>query len=129
MPPIKNFDAKNTLEDQLLKEISQIEIRIAELNREKTTLERLLSKARRENAALRDVTRRNSVDRILIENAILESLRAIPEGRPVTSVFDDVKAGHPALKPATFRSYLHRLAQRGEIQKVPGRRGSWAVKS
>jgi len=115
------------LEKQLLNEISAIDARIAELGQERAALERLLTKARRQNVELRDVTRRNSVGRILIEKKIIETLQGSRNGLHASLLFNDTKVDYPALKPVTFRSYLHRLKEREEIKPVPGRRGVWEI--
>ncbi len=51
---------------------------IAELNQERRNYERLLVNARRQDAATREVTRKNSVGRILAEKAILDVLEKSP---------------------------------------------------
>lgn len=63
------------LEARLIREIASVDRQIHELQTQRRTLEILLLKARREGVAARAITRRNSVARILIEDAILDALR------------------------------------------------------
>lgn len=57
----QSADIDNSLlERRLMREIKEVEAKIAELQENKRSLERLLVKIRRENAATKDVTRKNS---------------------------------------------------------------------
>ena len=63
-------------EKRLMREIEEIEARIKELEAERRTLTRQLAKARADREGLKFTTRKNSVNRVLAENAILEALRS-----------------------------------------------------
>lgn len=116
------------VERRFLKEIAEIDARIAELQSNRRALERLLLKVRRENpAALGEVTRRNSMGRVLLEHAILEALRAA--SRPLTNkaLFAAARAVDYDLKEVTFRSYLHRMKGRGLIKNPRDQSGTWQI--
>jgi hypothetical protein len=66
-----------------LAQITSVEQEITKLAAERDTLRDLLFRVRRENSTLRDVTRKNSFERILIENRILNILKAA--SKPVKS--------------------------------------------
>lgn len=111
-------------ETALLKRLGEIERAINDLEGERDALRRLIVKVRRENLWQRDVTRKNSVNRILVESEILEyvaSFRTKAIGSQ--SILTHLHKTHTTLKDATFRSYLHRLHARGLIR--PRSRGHW----
>ncbi|WP_298724352.1 hypothetical protein [uncultured Ferrovibrio sp.] len=115
----------NPLEVKLLQELSRIEARIAELESEKRVLQKLLVKVRQEDLLNKDVARKNSYERIVVENSILQQLKSA--GRPLhaSTLFQEAKDVSYALKDSTFRSYLHRLKLRGQI--VSAGRGIWQL--
>ena len=117
----------STVEAKLFEQIKEIDHRLAELNAEKSALQRLLLKVRRENLAAHDVARKNSFNRILIENKILETLG--DDGGAVSSR-DLLRLARDViydLKESTFRSYLHRMKARGLIQPSRTSRGFWML--
>jgi hypothetical protein len=85
----------------------------------------LLLKVRRENLSLRDVTRKNSFDRILIENRILEVVKAAKREVPTTRLFLAAREINPQIRNSTFRSYLHRMKAKGMINNSG--HGYWTV--
>jgi hypothetical protein len=115
------------LERRLLREIAEIDARIAELTANKRSLEQLVVRVRRENPALGGGSRKNSVGRVLVENAITESLKASPKPLSGSDLFRLARMTDFGLKEVTFRSHLHRLKARGVIQNPPGRRGFWRL--
>ncbi len=117
----------STVETKLLKQIEEIDQRVTELNAEKSALQRLFLKVRRENVAAHDVTRKNSIIRILIENKILETLD--DAGGVVSSrkLFQSAREVFYELKESTFRSHLHRMKARGIIQLSHNLRGFWTL--
>lgn len=116
---------RTLLEGHLLGQITSIEQELARLTLQRDTLRDLLVKVRRENVSLRDVTRKNSIDRVLIENRIMNILRAA--SKPVKSqrLWWAAQEISPRLRSTTFRSYLHRLKSKGLIQSET--HGLWTV--
>jgi hypothetical protein len=110
-------DDRPVLESQLVAQLTGIRQEIAKLEKQRETLEALLVRVRQE-MNLRDVTRKNSLDRILTENLILESLRRTRRLTPTKILFYSVRAISPQLQNTTFRSYLHRLKAKGLIRTV-----------
>lgn len=115
------------IERQLLDQIDDIGRRITELEAEQAALRRLLAKVRFKGAVVKGVTRRNSFRRIAIENRIIEILGE--SGRYVSGseVFRQIKMNNRSIKPSTFRSYLHRLKEKGLIESSVSRRGYWII--
>jgi hypothetical protein len=107
---------RTLLETHVLAQITSVEQELAKLTAERDTLRDILLKVRRENSSLRDVTRKNSFDRILIENRIMNILKAA--SKPVKSqrLWWAAQEISPRLRSTTFRSYLHRLKSKGFIQ-------------
>ena len=100
-------------------ELAALERRIHELESERATLQRLIMKVRKENLATREVTRKNSIGRVLVENAILERINEVP-GRSVRTndLWRAASATDLRLKQSTFRSHIHRLKGRGLIESA-----------
>ena len=113
------------LETHLLAQITGIEQEITRLQAQRDVLRDLLFRARRENATLRDVTRKNSFDRILIEGKIVDLLTAATRPVPTQRLWRAAQEVNPRLRSATFRSYLHRLKSRGLI--VSAGHGYWST--
>ncbi|MBT4464223.1 MAG: hypothetical protein HOL66_15685 [Rhodospirillaceae bacterium] len=117
-----NFIAAETA---LLKQLEEIGYQITDLTAEKLAIQRLLQRIRHDNLSTREVTRKNSFDRILIENKILKILKEY--GKPVSSkeLYDQCCTINHNLKQNTFRSHLHRMKRDMQIQPVKHRRGWW----
>jgi hypothetical protein len=113
------------LETHLLAQITAIEQEINKLQAQRDTLRDLLFRARRENATLRDVTRKNSFDRILIEGKIVNLLKAATRPIPTQRLYRAAQEVNPRLRSATFRSYLHRLKSKGLIASAG--HGYWSA--
>ncbi|MCK0197392.1 hypothetical protein MWN34_10755 [Ancylobacter sp. 6x-1] len=111
-------------ERRLQREIEQIDVRIRELTQEKSALQRQLLKARQEASGLSEVSRRNSVMRIMIENRVLDALRSANKPLSSYELFQNARYANFELKENTFRTYLHRLKQRGLIASA-GQPGRW----
>lgn len=129
---IKNETVENGLQSsayvrRLQREIEEIEARIAELTDEKLALKRQLVKAHWEENALRDVSRKNSGTRIMVEERILDALRHARGPLSNTALFETAKRANFELKPVTFRTYLKRLKEKGAIQSVG--RGAWMLEA
>jgi hypothetical protein len=107
---------RTLLETHVLGQITSVEQEIAKLTAERDTLRDILLRVRRENSSLRDVTRKNSFDRILIENRVMNILRSA--SKPVKSqrLYWAALEISARLRGPTFRSYLHRLKSKGLIE-------------
>lgn len=114
------------LEVSLLRQLTEIEQNLEVLSAERDVIKRLILKARKDDLNLRDVRRKNSIDRIVIESGILEVLRGAKRGIRTKQIFATIRISAPQLKSATFRSHLHRLKERGLIVSVRGH-GYWAL--
>ncbi|MGN6210510.1 hypothetical protein [Asticcacaulis sp.] len=112
-----NLNADNGAEQSILQQIQAIDLHISELNSERRALERLLLKVRRTDLTVKDVSRKNSVDRIIIENSILERLKSSKNPVSARNLLKAAKKVSPELKDGTFRSYLTRMADRELITR------------
>lgn len=115
----------DVLETHLLAQIESVEQQIAQLQVQRDTLRELLLRARRENVALRDVTRKNSFDRILIENRVMNLLRSALRPVPTQRLYWSALEISPRLRNTTFRSHLHRLKTKGLIKSEA--HGEWSI--
>lgn len=117
---------KPPLEEHLLAQLSEIGRKQHQLEQEKMAIERMLVEVRRQNISLRDVSRKNSTNRIIIENRIISLLNLF--SRPVSThdLFKDVQIIDPSLKNVTFRSHLQRLKRRGAIDQP--KKGYWITR-
>ena len=116
---------RNVLETHLLAQLTDSEREIAKLERRRDTLRDMLLKVRRENAQLRDVTRKNSYDRILIEGRVVDLLRRAKKPVSTSRLFWEAKEISPYLPNSTFRSHLHRLKSKGLINSEV--HGHWSL--
>jgi hypothetical protein len=115
------------VEGRILAELAEIDAKIRDLTVEKNALARFLGRVRQDGLGSVEVTRKNSYSRIVIESRILSALKE--EGPMRTSfLLIEARLVHHGLKDGTFRSYLHRLQQRGLIVPAPMRpRGYWTL--
>lgn len=117
-------DEFRILERQLLLQISAKAREIADLQAEKATLERLLYKARKREVADREVTRSNSIGRLMAEGAIMDKIDASPRfGVQVATLEIAAREAVPGMGQSTFRSHIRRLRERGLIESPA--RGVW----
>ena len=72
-----------------------------------------------------EATHLRSVSRLLIEKSILNALRS-EQSLSTKDLFKQARKAAPALKYSTFRSYLHRLKRRGEID-LTSADGHWKL--
>ncbi len=112
------------LEIRLLNDIRQIDSEINALAESKRVLQRLLMNARTRGPGRPPVKRRNSIDRVMIEAAIRH---ALTDKTSVKSrdLYAHALATSGDLKYSTFRSYLHRMKERGLIEQRG--RGAWSL--
>jgi hypothetical protein len=104
-------------ESRLLAQLTEIDVQMLQLAAEKSALERLIRKIREGKCCASEVTRQNSIDRIVIEQRIKEIL--IQYNYPVDGkyVYKELTKIMPDLKPATYRSHLHRMKERGMVAR------------
>ena len=112
-------------EARIVREIEAIETQIKELELEREALRRQLMKARWENSSLRDVSRKNSASRVMVELRVLAELERATRPVPVSRLFDAAKQATYDLRENTFRTYLHRLKEKGLIENPT--RGCWRL--
>ncbi len=119
-------DRLTYFEERLTNELKNIEDRIKELEAEKRALQRQLAKAKTERTGLQTATRKNSLNRVVAENSVIEMLKR--ERNPVTTkkLYKNAQLTNYDLKENTFRTYLHRMKKRGII-KTGHFSGSWVL--
>jgi hypothetical protein len=117
-----------SFEARLILEISKIDQHISDLLMEKAALTRQLLKARARDPRLRDVTRLNSGQRVLVEDAILGFLQKTRAPCSPSDILAHVRqeAVHD-LNENTLRTYLHRMKDRGLVTNPS--RGAWRSSS
>lgn len=119
--------ALSYLEKRLLKEIEEVEGKIIALQTERQVLQKQLAKARAERTGLQEVTRKNSLNRVLAENSVVEFLRERKRPCSTKELYKNALATNYELKEATFRTYLHRMKQRGLIRSARSAVGTWEL--
>ena len=113
-------------EKRLLAEIEQIRKQIIALESESDALRRQLAKVRAEKTGLAGATRKNSLNRILCEQAVLDALMNSNRSRSSSELYDAATKTNFGLKESTFRTYLHRMKKRGLIRTAE-RVGFWRL--
>jgi hypothetical protein len=111
-------------EARLTREIAEIDRTVSELLQRRRALESTILKLKREDLAAKEVTRKNSINRILVEKSILDQLQS---GRFVSSrsLYMNAQASFYFLNNSTFRSYVRRMKERGLIES--NRVGNWRL--
>ena len=112
-------------ERRLMREIEELEQRIKDLTQEQNALRRQLMKARWENDGLKDVSRKNSANRVMIENRVLDALQKKSKACSTAILYKAGLRANFELKENTFRTYLHRMKEKGMIVSVG--RGLWRL--
>jgi len=102
-------------ENRLMNEIKDIEQKIKRLSTEKETLLKQLHKARMEKEGLQFSVRKNSTNRILIENSVLMSLKVRGGEAKSDELLRQALFVVDSLNTNTFRTYLNRMKQKGLI--------------
>lgn len=120
-------DIKNYIEESIIRQIADIELSIRDLNDEKAALQRLLLRTRREDITRREVTRKNSVNRILVEDKILELLAHSTKPVSGPDLYSAAKTVIVDLNKNTFRSRLMRMKNRGALERVEGYKSLWKL--
>lgn len=111
-------DPSSYYERRLMREIETIDHRIKELSEEKLALRRQLIKARWENTAIKDVSRKNSGNRVMVEARVLDALKATKHSMSTAKLYPEALKANFELKENTFRTYLHRMKDKGLIVSV-----------
>jgi hypothetical protein len=119
-------DLDELMEKRLFAQLVEIETSIAQLLAEKAALQRLITRVRGKRIKAMDVTRRNSIDRIIVEDRISEILRKFDYPVVGSFLFNDIRSIIPAMNKSTFRSHLNRMKNKGMINPS-GRRGYWTL--
>ncbi|MBI1321181.1 MAG: hypothetical protein GC168_19825 [Candidatus Hydrogenedens sp.] len=125
MPPPTESPA--SIENELLRQLTNIDKQISDLEAERNAIKRLLIRVRNENVGTKDVTRRNSISRIIIERAIIETINRAAEPVSSKEIYKNINNDGYNLKENTFRSHLHRMKEKGLIEQLY-RGGSWRLK-
>ena len=110
----------------MVAEVGKIEERIKVLTIEKQALQRQIAKLRGERTGLQEVTRKNSLLRVLAENSVVEYLRVSDKPATTRRLYDNARSTNYDLKETTFRNYLHRMKVRGMIKNA-GHVGVWKL--
>lgn len=113
-------------ENRIIGEIEEIESRIKSLKNEKHALQRQLAKARAQRTGIQNVTRKNSINRVLAENAVISALRESKKALPTSDLYRFALSTNFDLKPTTFRTYLHRMKNK-ELIKTARQTGYWEL--
>jgi hypothetical protein len=119
--------AYRQLERTVLLEIEALTTRIRELSQQKYSLEQILVRARQQSefVARTDVTRKNSINRALVEGSVLQTLEAAKKPVRVKNLFVNAQGITPSLRENTFRSHLFRMKKRGLIASPAS--GMWQL--
>ncbi|MFA8387621.1 MAG: hypothetical protein ACEPO2_18540 [Pelagibaca sp.] len=112
------------LEEALIIELTEVLERSKELEAEAAALRRQIAKAAAKRQGLEFATRKNSINRVLAENSVLEALRASEKPLKTHDLYKAARQTNSFLKENTFRTYLHRMKKRGVI-KTARRVGEW----
>lgn len=120
-------EQKSAFEERLYIAIAKINDEIKDLLRDKSALERQLIIARRENTDIRDVSRKNSIDRVMIEKRVILALGG-NKTKSTYALYKEAKEINFNLKENTFRTQLHRMKNKGIIEKAE-RNGKWRLPS
>ncbi|MBR1132918.1 hypothetical protein [Bradyrhizobium iriomotense] len=127
MTDFRDQNAAAELERRIREEIAERQVKIRELQNEIRSFEQMLLKARRQNELVKrvDVTRRNSIGRVLVESSVLQTLAQTGRPRGTRSLYQDACLVVGTLKEGTFRTTLHRMKNRGLIVSVGN--GKWQI--
>lgn len=118
-------DGLSYFEARITRELNAVEDEIRRLQAEAVVLRRQLGKAQAERLGLQHATRKNSMDRVLVENSVVEQLR---ETSPLSAkvLLRRARLSVPHLKDNTFRTYLYRMKKRGII-RTARKVGEWQL--
>jgi chorismate mutase len=119
-------DNLSFFERRLEREIASLDADIERLKAEKIALMKQLAKARADREGLQFTTRKNSMPRVLAENAVIKALKASGRDMKVLELLKEARSMNSELKESTFRTYLNRMKIKGMIR--PGKYvGEWRL--
>ncbi len=109
-------------------EIASIDRDLSRLAREKGALEQTLYRVRKREISDREVTRANSINRVMVESAVLDVLRSAGVARDVrvSQLYMAAQRTVANIKRPTVASYLTRMQARGLIERS-GTYGFWRI--
>jgi hypothetical protein len=120
---------KRQLHSTLIFEIAEKNRQIREITEERDALQRLLERSRQQDELTQrvEVTRKNSINRVVVEGSILNFLAN--SGKPVRAknLYRAARSSVINLNENTFRSHLHRMKEGGKIECPT--RGMWQIAS
>jgi len=122
---MENGESLSAYERRLIHELEEIEHRLKELYEDREALRRQLIKARSENINSKDINRKNSANRIIIEKSILEYLKTNKKAVQSKKLYNIAKSKNIDLKENSFRTILHRMKERGLISNKSW--GYWII--
>jgi hypothetical protein len=108
-----------------MREIEEIEAKMKDLDQERSALRRQLMKARWENSDLRDVSRKNSGNRVMVEQRVLATLEEASKAVSTQKLYMMARLANFELRENTFRTQLHRMKEKGMIASA--QRGLWRL--
>lgn len=111
-----NEEKLSYFEARISNEIAGIEEKIKALRAEQSALTRQLAKAQADRTGLPEITRKNSRNKILAQNSILNTLRTFKKAVHSRKLYQEAKSTNYDLKENTFRSYLSRMRKEGLIK-------------
>jgi hypothetical protein len=112
-------------ERRLILEIEELNERIRDLENQRYALQIQLQKAKATKLDSKEVTRKNSMNRTLIESKTIEVLRTSTKPLPTDRLFRECRLVDYKLRENTFRTHLHRMKLKGLIESVG--RGVWSL--
>jgi hypothetical protein len=127
MNETEKSSAFRQLEGTIRLQIEEITEQIRELMAHRQSLERVLLKARQQDELVNrvDVTRKNSINRVLVEGAILQTIEGAKKPVRAKNLYQHARGLVPDLRENTFRSYLFRMKTRGLLTRAGA--GTWQL--
>lgn len=114
-------------EERLILEIDALQAQITQLEAEKSALQRQLQKVRREEAVRTSSGRKNSGNRILVEAKVQQALGSAKRPLSIRELYLEASSTVGNIREPTFRSYVHRMKERGIIKQPRGRRSYYEL--
>lgn len=119
-------DNISSLERLLTQELQTLEARIKELEDEASALRRQIAKASARRQGLGLVSRKNSLNRVLVETSVLDALRKAQRPLRTKDLYKKALETNPQLKENTFRTYLHRMKLK-DVIFTARKAGEWRL--
>lgn len=119
-------DDDDALQRSLVRRLGEVQEAIAKLTAEKAALERLITHEAVGSPSSTAGARRNSTERLLVEQRVVELLRRARTPIYGRFLLKEIRSLLPGMKAATFRSHMHRMKAKG-IVAPGGRDGFWVL--